>query len=144
MQIQIDFRSGAPIYIQIMEQIQHMVANGELKQGDQLPTVRQLATDLRVNFNTVARAYRLLDESRLISTQQGRGTYIWEPPSEETTSQLRKESLKALAQHFVQEAAHMGFSPPAILRAVSDQLKAQPSSNPNGCSETSEAGSAEG
>ncbi len=63
MNITIDFRSGQPIYVQIIEQIQRLVAAGELKQGDQLPTVRQLATDLRVNFNTVARAYRLLDEA---------------------------------------------------------------------------------
>ncbi len=84
MNIQLDFRSGQPIYLQIVEQIRKLVAGGELKQGDQLPTVRQLATELRVNFNTVARAYRLLDEAGLISTQQGRGTYIWEAPSPET------------------------------------------------------------
>ena len=88
MQIQIDFRSGVPIYTQIMEQIQHKVASGELKPGDQLPTVRQLATDLRVNFNTVARAYRLLDEAGLISTQQGRGTYIWAAAPAESKRQL--------------------------------------------------------
>ena len=122
MQIQIDFRSGVPIYTQIMEQVQHMVANGDLKQGDQLPTVRQLALDLRVNFNTVARAYRLLDEAGLISTQQGRGTYIWEPPSEETTLKLRNQSLAELAQRFAQEAARRGFSPPEIRQALEKQL----------------------
>ena len=67
MQINIDFRSKIPIFLQIMDQIKHKIAVGELKQGDQLPTVRQLATDLRVNFNTIARAYRLLDEEGLIS-----------------------------------------------------------------------------
>jgi GntR family transcriptional regulator len=127
MQIKIDFRTGAPIYIQIIEQVQQMVASGELKPGDQLPTVRQLATDLRVNFNTVARAYRVLDEAGLISTQQGRGTYIWEPPSDQITSQLRNESLAGLAQHFVQEALRLGFSAPEILQTVSDQLTQQSS-----------------
>ena len=122
MQIQIDFRSGVPIYTQIMEQIQHKVASGELKQGDQLPTVRQLATDLRVNFNTVARAYRLLDEAGLISTQQGRGTYIWEPPSEETNRHLRQQSLAEIAQRFVQEAIRRGFSPQEIQQALDEQL----------------------
>jgi GntR family transcriptional regulator len=73
-EIRIDFRSSMPIYLQIMEQIRQKVANGELRPGDQLPTVRQMATDLRVNFNTVARAYRLLDEGS--STQHGRGTYL--------------------------------------------------------------------
>jgi len=56
MQIRIDFRSSDPIYVQIMEQIRQMVVAGELRPGDQLPTVRQMATELRVNFNTVARA----------------------------------------------------------------------------------------
>jgi GntR family transcriptional regulator len=126
MQIQIDFRSGVPIYTQIMEQIQHMVSSGELKQGDQLPTVRQLATDLRVNFNTVARAYRLLDEAGLISTQQGRGTYIWEPPSEQANLKLRQQSLAELAQRFVQEAARRGFSPQEIRQALEDQLAGIP------------------
>jgi GntR family transcriptional regulator len=78
MHIQVDFRSAQPIYQQIVDQIRDMVAGGSLQPGDQLPTVRQLATDLRVNFNTVARAYRLLDEAGMISTQQGRGTYICE------------------------------------------------------------------
>ncbi len=60
--VKLDFRSSVPIYMQIVEQVQQKVAVGELKKYDQLPTVRQLATELRVNFNTVARAYRILDE----------------------------------------------------------------------------------
>ena len=78
MQILIDFRSSQPITTQIVEQIRQMITTGVLQPGDQLPTVRQLATDLRVNFNTVARAYRILDEAALISTQQGRGTVYLE------------------------------------------------------------------
>jgi len=111
MPIQIDFRSGIPIYIQIMNQVRQMVANGDLKPGDQLPTVRQLAIDLKVNWNTVARAYRLLDEAGLISTQQGRGTFIWEMPSEETTRQLHQQTLEGLTRRYLAEAAHLGISP---------------------------------
>jgi GntR family transcriptional regulator len=87
-----------------------MLAAGELNPGDQLPTVRQLATDLRVNFNTIARAYRLLDEAGLISTQQGRGTYIWETPTPETTQKLRRQELEELTRHYLSEAAALGFS----------------------------------
>ena len=72
MNIEIDFRDHIPIYIQLMGQIKQLIAAGELKPGDQLPTVRQLAADLRVNFNTIARTYRLLDEEGIISTQHGR------------------------------------------------------------------------
>jgi GntR family transcriptional regulator len=110
MDITLDFRSNIPIYIQIVDQMRQQVADSRLKPGDQLPTVRALASDLRVNFNTVARAYRLLDEAGIISTQQGRGTYILEEPSSEITEQLRKESLDALARRFLQEALRLGFS----------------------------------
>lgn len=118
MQIKIDFRSGQPIYVQIIEQVREMVANGELKPGDQLPTVRQLATDLRVNFNTVARAYRMLDEAGLISTQQGRGTYIWEPPSAETLQRLRQRSLESLTRRYLAEAARLADSPDEVAEII--------------------------
>ncbi len=108
--IALDHRSGVPIYVQIVEQVRQRVATGELRPGDQLPTVRQMATDLRVNFNTVARAYRLLDEAGLISTQQGRGTYIWEGPTEETLKQLKKKSLEELARNYLDEAHRLGYS----------------------------------
>lgn len=122
MQIQLDFRSGQPIYLQIVEQIRQMVARGELKQGDQLPTVRQLATDLRVNFNTVARAYRLLDEARLISTQHGRGTYVWEAPSDDTLQRLRRQGLDDLLGHCLQEARRLGYTTPEIRQAFELQV----------------------
>lgn len=79
--ISLDFRSNEPIYLQIVRQVEGLVAQGTLKPGAQLPTVRELAIDLRINFSTVARAYRILDEQRLISTQRGRGTYIWDEPT---------------------------------------------------------------
>ena len=115
MKLQLDFRSGVPIYIQIIDQIRELVARGDLKRGDQLPTVRQMATDLRVNFNTVARAYRLLDEAGLISTQQGRGTYIWEQPSPEIIQHLRKKGLDGLTQRYLAQAARQGFQPVEVL-----------------------------
>jgi GntR family transcriptional regulator len=121
--LQIDFRSGLPIYTQIVNQVQAQVVAGVLKPGDQLPTVRALAEELRVNFNTVARAYRLLDEARIISTQQGRGTYITEIPPPKVTEQLRRESLQALTHRFISEAMHLEFSKTAISQMVKEQLK---------------------
>jgi GntR family transcriptional regulator len=122
--LQIDFRSGLPIYIQIVNQVQAQVAGGILKPGDQLPTVRALAEELRVNFNTVARAYRILDEARIISTQQGRGTYITEIPPPQVTEKLRKESLEALTQRYISEAMRLDFSKAEITEIIKDQLKA--------------------
>ena len=124
MPIQIDFRSGTPIYIQIMNQIRQMVANGDLKPGDQLPTVRQLAIDLQVNWNTIARAYRLLDEAGLISTQRGRGTFIWEVPSDETTRRLHQQTLEGLTRHYLAEAARLGVSPQEVMRFFQQEIAA--------------------
>jgi GntR family transcriptional regulator len=121
--LQIDFRSGLPIYIQIVNQIQAQVAGEVLKPGDQLPTVRALAEELRVNFNTVARAYRILDEARIISTQQGRGTYITEIPPPKVTEKLLKEALEALTQRYISEAMRLDFSKDEITEIIKDQLK---------------------
>jgi GntR family transcriptional regulator len=130
MHIQLDFRSGQPIYLQIVEQIRQMVVSGELQPGDQLPTVRQLATDLRVNFNTVARSYRLLDEAGLISTQHGRGTYVWDAPSTEALQKLRWQGLEGLMNHCIQEALRQGYSTEEIRQAFERQLmKTKESSN---------------
>jgi GntR family transcriptional regulator len=121
--LHLDFHSGLPIYTQIVNQIQSQLVNGILKPGDQLPTVRALASELRVNFNTIARAYRILDEERIISTQQGRGTYIAEIPPPETSEKLRRESLAKLTQRFINEAFRLGFSEREISQMVKDRLK---------------------
>jgi GntR family transcriptional regulator len=121
--ILLDFHSGLPIYTQIVNQVQSQLANGMLKPGDQLPTVRALAQELRVNFNTVARAYRILDEARIISTQQGRGTYITEILLPYVAEKLRNESLEALTRRYIDEAIRLGFSEREINQMVRDNLK---------------------
>jgi len=129
LMLNINFRSGLPIYTQIVNQVQARVASGLLEPGDQLPTVRALAEELRVNFNTVARAYRILDEARIISTQQGRGTYITEIPPPNVTEQLRRESLEALTQRYISEAVRLEFSKDEVSEVVKEQLKAWKLSN---------------
>lgn len=129
LHFQLDFRSGTPIYEQIVEEVRRRIHSGQLKPGDQLPTVRQLALELRVNFNTVARAYRLLDEAGMISTQQGRGTYILSPVGAENGARLRQITLEHLAEDFVQQALRLGYSSrvireafeKALLRGLSDE-----------------------
>ena len=124
LMLNIDFRSGLPIYTQIVNQVQAQVAGGLLQPGDQLPTVRALAEELRVNFNTVARAYRILDEARIISTQQGRGTYITEIPPPKVTERLRRASLEALTHRYVSEARHLESSKDEIIEMIQNELKA--------------------
>jgi GntR family transcriptional regulator len=121
LKISLDFRSSSPIYVQIMDQVRHQIASGDIHPGDQLPTVRQLAADLRVNFNTIARAYRLLDEAGIISTQHGRGTYILEAPSPEVIERLRQEDLDRLTENYLSGAEELGFKA-AEIRAVFEKM----------------------
>jgi len=77
-EFKLDVRSGVPVYRQIIDQVLGGIAAGSLKSGDQLPTVRQLAVDLAINPNTVARAYREMEIREVLATQQGTGTFITE------------------------------------------------------------------
>ena len=121
MKIDVDPTSNVPIYLQIVEAVQQQVATGALGRGDQLPTVRQLAVDLRVNPNTVARAYLELDRSGVISSQQGRGTYVSEQPDEAALAQRREHKLRAMASQFLLEALSQGYPLPDVLAMVEQE-----------------------
>lgn len=110
----LDFRSGVPVYVQLVEQVLQHLSNGSLKPGEQLPTVRQMAAELRVNFNTIARAYRMLDEAGLISTQQGRGTYFVDQPAAEKTALLKKDALEVQLERFFNLLDRQGYSPAEV------------------------------
>jgi GntR family transcriptional regulator len=122
MNLVIDFRSGLPIYLQVVERIKERIASGQLKPGDQLPTVRALALELRVNFNTIARAYRILDEMGIISTQQGRGTYILSVPPPEVSEEIRQKGLEALTRRYLTDAERLGASPEELDQILKDQV----------------------
>lgn len=113
--IELDLRTHVPIYVQIVDQIRQLVDRKALKPGDQLPTVRQLADELDVNFNTVARAYRLLDEAGVISTQHGRGTFVLEP--EEQIGEPPR-TLNELVRALAEQARRLGYTPEQVAEAV--------------------------
>ncbi len=123
MQVKVDVTSKVPIYAQIIDQIKHLIAAGVLRPGDQLPTVRQLAMDLRVNFNTIARAYRLLDEEGLISTQHGRGTFILPSMADTNREALRRQSLDWLTRHYLHEASRLGYSAEEVQAVAREYLR---------------------
>ena len=123
MEIQVDHESGMPIYAQIMEQIKHLVATGRLKPGDQLPTIRQLAVDLRVNPNTVVHAYHELDSQGVISTQQGRGTFIAARPDEGRLAEMRRDRLRAILRGALLQVLSLGYKEEEIKRAFEAQLE---------------------
>jgi GntR family transcriptional regulator len=124
MELKIDPGSSLPIYAQLIEQVKHLVATGRLRAGEQLPTVRQLGVDLRVNPNTVARAYTELAHNGIISSQQGRGTYITGPPDGATLSRLRQDRLRAIAGKVVLEALSLGYEPGELEDALRAELAA--------------------
>jgi GntR family transcriptional regulator len=108
LHIEIDFRSGISITDQIVELIYDRIGLGELRTGEQLPTVRDLAQQLKVNFNTVARAYRILDQAGVINTQHGRGTYILpDVPPQETE---KSKELDRLTRDFLDQMERQGFN----------------------------------
>lgn len=122
MELRIDPDGAVPIYVQIVHTIKHHVATGKLKPGEQLPTVRELATSLRINPNTVARAYDQLDSDRVITTQPGRGTYVREHPDEAHLARVRQEQLKALMDSVVGKALSMGYAVDEIRATFDAQM----------------------
>ena len=123
MNLKVDMHSRVPIYLQIVERVKHMVAMGELQPGDQLPTVRQMAQHLRVNFNTVARAYTALHNAGVTFSQQGRGTFVRERPDGRALAHLRTEKLSALAGSAVIEAFSLGYTPAQVRSAFYAAVK---------------------
>ncbi len=94
MQLKISVQDGAPIYQQIVEQVKYLVAAGRLKSGDDVPPIRVLAEQLRINPNTVARAYLELEREGIVTMRQGLGTTV----TQVRTPLPRREKLRILAE----------------------------------------------
>lgn len=122
MKINLELESSVPIYVQVEEQIHSLIAAGQLRPGEQLPTIRELAADLRVNFNTIARAYLELDREGIISTQRGRGTFVAGVPNEEQTMRKRSKKLHAIMRLALEEASRLGYEPSEIAEAFEEEL----------------------
>ncbi|UCD25818.1 MAG: GntR family transcriptional regulator [Gemmatimonadota bacterium] len=113
----LDAKSGVPFYRQIIEQVKFAVARGDLKPGDQLPTVRQLAVDISINPNTVIRAYRELELEGLLETQQGSGTYVSEKQPEIDAVE-RQRMLDQIVTELLARASGYGFTLDDVLDGV--------------------------
>ena len=108
---QIDTKHPTPLYHQLERSIKFAIATGKLRIGDQLPTVRQLAVDLRINANTVAKVYAELERSGVLQTRRGVGTFVHERPAEVAQSRRdRERHLRELTDHFIAETHSRGFS----------------------------------
>jgi len=105
----LDPKGGVPFYRQIIDQIRYGVAAGSLKVGEQLPTVRALAVQLKVNLNTVSKAYRELEIQNILQTQQGTGTFIGSMDVR-ISGEERQNKLESICSEFLSIAASYGFS----------------------------------
>jgi GntR family transcriptional regulator len=119
MFVKIDFRSKKPLVLQIQSAIKSQIASGSLLPGDQLLTVRELANQLEINFNTVARAYRVLDQEGWITTRQGRGTFALEAQEEaDDRDQIETEPVDAFIRSTLMEAAKLGLTKQQLCEAI--------------------------
>jgi GntR family transcriptional regulator len=99
-----------PLYAQLARAIQFAITTGKLRIGEQLPTVRQLAVDLRINANTVAKVYVELERTGILETRRGVGTFVCTRHFESPESRQREDHLRDLAERFIAEAGALGFS----------------------------------
>ena len=123
MELRVQADSKVPIYVQIEEQVRAMIAAGRLQPGDQLPTIRQLAADLRVNYNTVARVYLDLDRDGVIETQRGRGTFVAGIPDAAEMGRIRQEALHGIVRASLEETRRLGYGPREVAAVVQDELE---------------------
>ena len=123
-QFRLDLGSGVPVYRQIIDQVLGAIATGAMAGGDRLPTVRQVAVDLRINPNTVVRAYRELEIRGVLTTQQGIGTFITHKKLKRDELE-RQRRLDRLAVEFLAKAGAEGFGIAEVLDRLQELSQEQ-------------------
>src|SRR5579871_7011815 len=110
MIFQIDFKSGTPVYLQLVDQIRHAAASGGLRAGEPLPSIRPLAEELRVNRNTVAKAYTELENQGVIETIPGKGCFV-KPNNSPLKKEVRRKLLIEEIDQVIVQAHHLQVPP---------------------------------
>ena len=123
MYIKIDHNSGIPISAQMVDQIKYLAVSGALKGNDKIPSVRALASELKLNPTTVARVYRQLEADEIIYTQRGSGTFI-APRRSALTKNEKERRLAGDIRKLVVEAGRMGMDFDDLMLLVCDEIEA--------------------
>jgi GntR family transcriptional regulator len=123
MRFQVNYKSGKAVYLQIVDQVKVATASGTLRAGDPLPPIRPLAEELRVNRNTVAKAYAELESQGLIETAVGRGCVIADAPSP-LTKEARRRMLAGMVDDAAVHAHHMQIDKAEFLRLAEERFDA--------------------
>ena len=128
----VDPADPTPLYAQLDRGIRAAIAAGRLKAGDRLPTVRQLAVDLRINANTVAKVYAELERAGVVATQRGIGTFVRDNPSSTapTTRRDRERELRPLVDRLLADASAFGITLTEIVQYIDTLAARQTKENP--------------
>jgi GntR family transcriptional regulator len=116
--ISIDTRDATPIYAQLERALRAAIASGRLQPGEQLPTVRQLAVDLRVNANTVARVYAELERAGVLETRRGVGSFVSATPAQAHPPREHERRLRAFVTRVLSDAERSGFTVDDVIAAL--------------------------
>jgi GntR family transcriptional regulator len=119
--VSIDTRDPTPIYAQLERGLRAAIATNRLRPGDQLPTVRQLAVDLRINANTVARVYAELERARVIETKRGVGSFVSATPAQARPPREHDRRLRAFTMRVLADAEAAGFTIDDVIAALRAQ-----------------------
>jgi GntR family transcriptional regulator len=117
----IEFDNNLPIYIQIMNYIKGEIVTGKLKPGDKILSVRELASDLQINPNTVQRTFQELEREEIVETRRGMGRYV--TSNEDTILTIKKEMAKDVLDRFIRGMQDLGFQGEDILAAVAENIQ---------------------
>ena len=123
MLIRVDLQSRTPLEDQLRAQIRELIALGKLVEGQSLPSTRQLAADLAVHFNTVARAYRRLEEEGLLVIGRGRGVFVKAVPSRPQSVRATREALSSRLRQIFVDARLIGLSEAQTHEYLLDELQ---------------------
>jgi GntR family transcriptional regulator len=121
----LDPKSGVPFYKQVILQVEMAIADGRLTTGEQLPTVRSLAVDLKINPNTISRAYREMEIRGIVNTQQGTGTFISENEIEISAVE-REKILASLIRDFIIKANSYGIDMNQVMDYLQEMRENEP------------------
>jgi len=124
MLFQINFKSGKPIYLQLVDQVKAAAASGALRGGEALPSIRPLAEELRVNRNTIAKAYSELENLGIVETQPGRGCFLKESNGGAVRKDIRRKLLIAEIDQTLVQAHHLQVSRKELLELIQERLNA--------------------
>src|SRR3989454_7543187 len=121
--VSVDARDATPIYAQLERGLRAAIATSRLRPGDQLPTVRQLAVELRVNANTVARVYGELERAGVLETRRGVGSFISATPAQARPPREHDRRLRAFATPVLADADTAGFAVDEVIAALREHRK---------------------